>query len=93
MHRATQITELPVLTVDFLHHSGLLIDNAFASLFGLDREQAIVRFQNFVRAGIGLPPVWENLKNQIFLGEKVFVERLQSQIQAESGDLKAIPKE
>jgi putative transposase len=62
------------------------------SQFGLDREQAIVRYQNFVRAGIGLPPVWENLKNQIFLGEKVFVERLQNQIQAEWGDLKEIPK-
>ena len=33
MHRATQLTELPALTVDFLHQSGLLIDNVFASLW------------------------------------------------------------
>ncbi|WP_419622769.1 hypothetical protein [Thiolapillus sp.] len=33
MHRATKITELPALTVDFLHHSGLLMDNLFASLW------------------------------------------------------------
>ncbi len=57
-----------------------------------DRDQAIVQYQNFVRAGIGLPPVWEKLKNQIFLGEKAFVEKLQSQIQIESGNLKEIPK-
>ena len=29
MHRATKITELPALTVDFLHHSGLLMDNLY----------------------------------------------------------------
>lgn len=33
MHRATKMTELPALTVDFLHHSGLLMDNVFASLW------------------------------------------------------------
>ncbi|MDD5266321.1 MAG: hypothetical protein PHO08_04230 [Methylococcales bacterium] len=62
------------------------------SQFGSDREQAIERYPNFVRAGIGLSPVWEKLKNQIFLGEKMFVERLQAQIQAGLGDLKEIPK-
>ena len=62
------------------------------SQFGSDQEQAIVRYKNFVRAGVGLPPVWENLKNQIFLGEKTFVERLQGQIKAGSSDLTEIPK-
>jgi len=33
MNRATKLTELPALTVDFLHHSGLLMDNLFASLW------------------------------------------------------------
>ena len=33
MHRATKMTELPALTVDFLHHCGLLLDNVFASLW------------------------------------------------------------
>ena len=54
--------------------------------------QAIVLYQNFVRAGVGLPPIWEQLKNQIFLGEQLFVERLQNQIQVESEELKEIPK-
>jgi len=82
-YRATigQVPPLKCLHVDWL-----------LSQLGSEREQAIVRYQNFVRAGIGLPPVWEKLKNQIFLGEKAFVERLQSQIQAESGNLKEIPK-
>ncbi len=60
--------------------------------FSSDREQAIIQYRNFVRAGVGLPPVWEGLRNQIFLGEKPFVEKLQRQIKVESGDLKEIPK-
>jgi hypothetical protein len=62
------------------------------SQFGSNRSEATVRYQDFVRAGIGLPPVWETLKNQIFLGETAFVERLQKQIQVLSGGLKEIPK-
>jgi putative transposase len=31
------------------------------SQFGSDREQAIARYRDFVRVGIGLPPVWEEL--------------------------------
>jgi putative transposase len=62
------------------------------SQLGSNREDAIVRYQDFVRAGIGLPPVWEKLKSQIFLGETAFVERLQRQIQVESGGLREIPK-
>ncbi|WP_238527313.1 transposase [Methylomonas methanica] len=60
--------------------------------FGLNRAQAMERYQDFVRAGVGLPPVWEGLRNQIFLGDKPFVEKLQRQINAESQDLKEIPK-
>lgn len=60
--------------------------------FGSDREQAIIQYRNFVRAGVGLPPVWEELKNQIFLGDNPFVEKLHRQIKAESGNLKEIPK-
>jgi len=55
-----QAQPLPSLQVD-----GLL------SQFGSNREQAIARYQNFVRAGMALPPVWEHLKNQIFLGDIV----------------------
>jgi hypothetical protein len=66
--------------------------NWLLSQFSSDREQAVVLYQNFVRAGVGLPPIWEKLKNQIFLGEQAFVERLQNQIQVESENIKEIPK-
>lgn len=60
--------------------------------FDSDRERAILQYRNFVRAGVGLPAVWDNLKNQIFLGDTSFVERLQRQITAETGNLAEIPK-
>lgn len=62
------------------------------SQFASNRDEATARYQDFVRAGVGLPSVWGKLKSQIFLGEKAFVERLQKHIQVESGDLKEIPK-
>ncbi|MDD2760755.1 MAG: transposase [Methylomonas sp.] len=78
-YRATTLQARPLkcLQIDWL-----------LSQFGSDRDQAIDQYQNFVRAGIGLPPVWGKLRNQIFLGEKTFVERLQGQIQSEPGNLK-----
>lgn len=81
-----QATISQALPLRCLHVGWLL------SQFGSNREKATVRYQDFVRTGIGLPPIWGKLKNQIFLGEKNFVERLQRQIQVESGDLKEIPK-
>jgi hypothetical protein len=33
MKRATKMTELPALTLDFLNAKGILIDNVFASLW------------------------------------------------------------
>ncbi|MCK9605913.1 MAG: transposase [Methylomonas sp.] len=60
--------------------------------FDLNDERARVHYQHFVRAGIGLPPVWDDLNNQIFLGNRDFVDRLQSRIKAEPHMLKEIPK-
>ncbi len=34
----------------------------------------------FVRAGAGLPSVWDGLRNQIFLGSETFVAELQTGI-------------
>lgn len=62
------------------------------SQFEANKDQAIVTYQNFVRAGVGLAPIWERLKNQIFLGNDDFVERLQCHIKAEPNALKEIPK-
>ena len=47
--------------------------------FGKKRSENIRHYKNFVRAGIGLPPIWENLKYQIYLGQDDFIEKIQKQ--------------
>jgi len=44
------------------------------------RKIAIVKYIDFVREGIGLPSLWENLQNQIFPGTEKFVNKKQSLI-------------
>ncbi|CAH1190685.1 hypothetical protein NTGBS_1180032 [Candidatus Nitrotoga sp. BS] len=46
------------------------------SHFGSDKERACVHYQNFVRAGIGFPPVWDKHLNKIFLGNQDFVDTM-----------------
>lgn len=50
--------------------------------FGSDRLRAITRYIDFVRAGVGLPALWENLQNQIYLGSEHFVQRMQKEIES-----------
>ena len=50
--------------------------------FGTDRQQAIARYVDFVRAGVGLPTLWEKLQNQIYLGSEQFVQRMQKEIES-----------
>ena len=40
------------------------------SQFGSDQYKVTIQYQNFVRSGVGLPPVWEGLNNPIFLEKK-----------------------
>jgi len=48
--------------------------------FSKRRKTAIVKYIDFVREGIGLPSLWENLQNQIFLGTEKFVNKKQNLI-------------
>jgi len=48
--------------------------------FSKQRNVAIAGYINFVREGVGLPSVWDHLKNQIFLGSEAFVNQKQEQI-------------
>ena len=50
--------------------------------FGTDRQQAIARYVDFVRAGVGLPTLWDKLHNQIYLGSEQFVQRMQKEIES-----------
>ena len=48
--------------------------------FAKRRKIAIVKYIDFVREGIGLPSLWKNLQNQIFLGSEKFVNKKQNLI-------------
>ncbi|NOX42898.1 MAG: addiction module toxin RelE [Gammaproteobacteria bacterium] len=50
------------------------------SYFGKRRKNAIKKYQEFVREGIGLPSIWGNLKKQIFLGSDKFITKYQKLI-------------
>ena len=48
--------------------------------FAKHRKTAIAKYIDFVREGIGLPSLWGDLQNQIFLGTEKFVNKQQSLI-------------
>jgi hypothetical protein len=60
------------------------------SQFGRQRKHARERYIDFVREGIGLPSIWENLRKQVFLGGDAFVDQHQKKI-AEKAELDEIP--
>ena len=51
--------------------------------FGRERKAAIGEYVDFVRAGVGLPSVWAELRNQIYLGSEGFVDRMKQSISPE----------
>jgi len=70
MHRATKITELPALTADFLHHSGLLMDNVFASLWKQIGMKPLLRRAGFrKRSGTAIDEVVYTLILWIWLNK------------------------
>ncbi len=48
--------------------------------FAKRRTTAIIKYIDFVREGVGLPSLWNNLQNQIFLGTEKFVNKKQKLI-------------
>ncbi|GAB5606013.1 transposase [Sideroxyarcus sp. TK5] len=46
--------------------------------FSPQRRRAINLYIDFVRAGVGLPSVWEQLSGQVFLGSDRFLKRMQA---------------
>ncbi len=59
--------------------------------FAKTKRTAQERYREFVQAGKGLPSPWSQLKNQIFLGDDLFVEDMQCKLDPEQS-LKDIPK-
>jgi REP element-mobilizing transposase RayT len=60
------------------------------SHFGKQRKRARERYIDFVRAGVGLPSIWENLRNQVFLGGENFIGQYREMI-TEKVELDEIP--
>jgi len=68
--------------------------------FGQRKSKAIDAYQQFVSEGKGQPSPWEQLKNQIFLGDEKFVESMQGLIESEKklseipvSQRRSVPKE
>lgn len=57
--------------------------------FAKRRKQAINAYRAFVAEGLGQDQLWEDLKNQVYLGSNEFVEEMQQQIDPEQplGDI------
>ena len=44
--------------------------------FGKRRSSCIAKYRDFVRAGVGLSPIWENLKHQMYMGDDNFIKQI-----------------
>ena len=60
------------------------------SLFGSDRADARGHYRRFVREGVG-KGIWEGLRQQIYLGDAAFVERMQAKAKVQ-GDVLTVPR-
>lgn len=60
------------------------------SHFGKQRKRAREKYIDFVREGIGLPSIWDNLQNQVYLGSECFINKQQKAIK-QKNSLEDIP--
>ncbi len=44
------------------------------------RAEARQGYEDFIRAGVGRPSLWEKLRGQVFLGGEEFIQRMQTQV-------------
>jgi len=59
--------------------------------FSKQRKRAITHYINFVREGVGLPGIWNELKNQVFLASDGYINKKQKMINNKES-LNEIPK-
>lgn len=64
------------------------------SHFGRYRKTAVTKYKNFVREGIGLPPIWDALTRQVFLGGEKFVDKAVAKVKGvkREADLREVPR-
>ena len=58
--------------------------------FAKRRPTAVRRYIDFVRAGVGRAPLWEEVQGQVFLGGEAFAERMKAQLP--DTDLREVPR-
>lgn len=66
--------------------SWLAVD-ALLRAFGRTRTAAVIKYIDFVRAGVGLPSLWDKLTGQIYLGGESFVQRMAALAEGQSESL------
>ena len=59
--------------------------------FGKQRKRAIAAYIDFVRSGVGLSSIWEDLCGQIYLGKEEFVKKMQQHAQSDR-NISEIPR-
>lgn len=64
----------PAMAGDSQLHDWLETD-WLLSQFGKQRKRARVKYTDFVRSGICLPSIWDDLQKQVFLGSDAFIHR------------------
>ena len=55
--------------------------------FGRTRSEARMKYIDFVRSGVGLPSIWNQLTGQIYLGGEAFVQRMATLAKEKPGQL------
>ena len=59
--------------------------------FGTHRMDAVRGYEDFVRAGVGLPSLWDELTGQIFLGGKEFADEMRK-VRSDDDRLREVPR-
>ena len=57
------------------------------SQFSKQRKTAIKRYRQFVSEGLKNSSIWCQLSNQMYLGDKAFVDRVQKYLPIDNGDI------
>jgi REP element-mobilizing transposase RayT len=61
------------------------------SQFSVQRKTSIRKYREFVQEGVKNGPIWSQVNNQIYLGDQVFVDKMQRHMEEQGKDLQ-IPK-
>lgn len=60
--------------------------------FSHHKAKAIEQYINFVREGVGQPPIWSELRKQIYLGSDQFIDSMVQAIDLEKKTVQDVPR-